>query len=329
MIENKTILVTGATGFLGSHVCSALAASGANVHGFARARPQRAIPGVSKLITGELRDREQLRQALHGASAVVHLAGRAHLRSESSATARSELQQVNVGGTDSLIDEVRRSGVRRFIQVSSVAAVTGGGDQLVSETTPPRPVTEYGRSKLAADQIVSTRCQEAGIEYAILRPPMVYGPGMKGNPLRLFGLIDRGIPLPVASIRNQRTLLYVGNFVEAIRTLLFGEQFRGGCYLLGDEERVSTPDLIRIVANALDVRPRLVAVPEFLLRLGARLGDVVDGRAFLPTTQQVEQLIGSLIVDSSLLTRATGFRQRFSLNEGMKATADWYHAIAQ
>lgn len=328
-LDGKTILVTGASGFLGSHVCPSLAASGANVHGFARAKPVRAIPGVSRVTTGQLHDRKQLRDALRGVSAVVHLAGRAHLRAESSATARNELQRVNVAGTDSLIDEVLRSDVRRFIQISSVAAVTGGADQIISEVTPARPVTEYGKSKLAADQIVSRRCQDAGIEYAILRPPMIYGPGMKGNPLRLFGLVNRGIPLPVASIRNQRTLLYVGNFVEAVKTLLSVQAFQSGPYLVGDGERVSTPDLIRIVAKALNVRARLVGVPEFLLRLGARLGDAFEGRALLPTTQQVEQLIGSLVVDPSLLSRATGFKQKYSMVEGMEATADWYHEAVQ
>src|SRR5882757_3945998 len=151
MGDSKTILVTGASGFLGGHLCPALAASGASVHGLVRGKPAQAIPGVSRLITGDLHDRERLRTALRGAFAVVHLAGRAHLRSEASLAAKSELQRVNVEGTDSLIDEVLRSDVRRFIQVSSVAAVTGGGDEVVSETTPARPVTAYGESKLAAD----------------------------------------------------------------------------------------------------------------------------------------------------------------------------------
>ena len=324
MGDNKTILVTGASGFLGGHLCHALAASGANVHGLVRGKPARAIRGVSRLITGDLHDRERLRTALRGAFAVVHLAGRAHLRSESPATAKSELHRVNVEGTDSLIDEVLRSDVRRFVQVSSVAAVTGGGDEPVSETTPPRPVTAYGESKLAADAIVSSRLSEAGIKYAILRPPMIFGPGMKGNPLRLFDLVQRRIPLPLASIRNQRTLLYVGNFVEAVKLFLPDQPFQSGYYMVADKERVSTPDLVRVVAKALNVKPRLLPVPKFLIRLGARVGDAFGGQTFLPTTPQVEQLVGSLVVDSSLLTRATGYKQKFSMAEGMEATADWY-----
>jgi nucleoside-diphosphate-sugar epimerase len=326
MGDDQTILVTGASGFLGCHLCAALAASGVNVHGLARGKPARAIPGVSRLITGDLGDRKRLRTALRGAFAVVHLAGRAHLRSESSATAKSELHRVNVEGTDSLIDEVLRSDVRRFIQVSSIAAVTGGGNEIVSERTSPRPVTAYGESKLAADAIVSNRLTEAGIKYAILRPPMIYGPGMKGNPLRLFDLVQRRIPLPLAGIRNQRTLLYVGNFVEAVKLFLPDRPFQSGCYVVADRERVSTPDLVHMVAKALNVRPRLVPVPEFLLRLGARLGDAFGRRTFLPTTPQVNQLVGSLVIDSSLLTRATGYKQKFSMAEGINATADWYLA---
>lgn len=326
MGDDKTILVTGASGFLGGHLCPALAASGVKVHGLVRAKPARPIPGVSRLIAGDLHDRERLRIALRGAFAVVHLAGRAHLPSESSAIAKSELHRVNVEGTNSLIDEVLRSDVRRFIQVSSVAAVTGGGEGPISETTPPRPITAYGESKLAGDSIVSRRLTEAGIKYAILRPPMIYGPGMKGNPLRLFDLVNRRIPLPLASIHNQRTLLYVGNFVQAVKLFLPDQPFQSGHYLVADKERVSTPELVRAIAKALNVRPRLVLVPEFVLRLGARFGDALGGRTPLPTTAQINQLVGSLVVDSSLLSRATGYRQKFSMAEGLQETANWFRA---
>jgi nucleoside-diphosphate-sugar epimerase len=328
-LDGETILVTGAAGFLGSHLCPALAAAGANVHALLRAHPAQALTGVSRVFPGELGNRNRLRDALRGVTAVVHLAGRAHLSSESSATARNELHRVNVEGTASLVDEVVRSDMRRFIQVSSVAAVTGGSDGVISEATPARPVTAYGVSKLAGDRIVSERCSQAGIKYAILRPPMIYGPGMKGNPLQLFRLIDRGIPLPVGGVHNQRSLLYVGNFVEAVKALLSAQALENGCYLVADQERVSTPDLVRVIAKALNVRPRLVAFPEFLLRLGAVFGDALGGRAFLPTTRQVEQLIGSLVVDPSHLMRASGFRQQFSIAEGMKTTADWYRAATR
>jgi len=325
-LDGETVLVTGASGFLGSHLCPALTASGANVQALVRGGAAQALSGVSRVFPGELHDRHGLRAALRGATAVVHLAGRAHLRSESSDPARTELNRVNAEGTDSLIDEVLRSDVRLFVQVSSVAAMTGASDEVISEATPARPVTAYGMSKLAGDQVVSERCSQAGINYAILRPPMIYGPGMKGNPLQLFRLVHRGVPLPVAGIRNQRTLLYVGNFVEAVKALLSAQPLQSGYYLVGDRESVSTPDLVRIVARALNVRPRLVTFPEFLLRWAGLLGDAFEGRAFLPTARQVEQLFGSLVVDSSLLKRATGFRQEFSIAEGMKTTADWYLA---
>jgi nucleoside-diphosphate-sugar epimerase len=96
--------------------------------------------------------------------------------------------------------------------------------------------------------------------------------------------------------------------------------------MVADKERVSTPDLVRVVAKALNVKPRLLPVPKFLIRLGAHVGDAFGGQTFLPTTPQVEQLVGSLVVDSSLLTRATGYKQKFSMAEGMEATADWYRA---
>jgi len=281
------------------------------------------------VVVAELGDTAVVRDALRDVGLVVHLAGRAHLRSEASDASQQDLHASNAESTAALMRAVAGSNVRRFVQISSVAAVTAGGKEVISEQTPERPVTTYGRSKLKADEIVRERCTAEGIEYAILRPPMIYGPRMKGNPLELFRLVHRGVPLPIAGVRNERTLLYVGNFVEATIALLSAARLENGPYLVGDRERVSTPELVRVIAGALKVSPRLIPFPEFLLRSIARLGDVLAGRTILPTTRQIDQLLGSLIIDTSHLARVTGFRQPVSLVDGMKATADWYLAGAR
>lgn len=329
-LSGETVLVTGASGFLGSHLCPALLASGAQVRALVRSKPAGTTRAeASTVIVAELGDTRAVREALRDVGLVVHLAGRAHLQSEASDAAQQDLLVANTDGTAALMRAVVGSGVRRFVQVSSVAAVSAGGDAVISEHTPECPVTAYGRSKLKADEIVRERCAEAGMEYAILRPPMIYGPRMKGNPLQLFRLVHRGVPLPVAGVRNERTVLYVGNFVEAVIALLSTPRLQNGAYLAGDKEHVSTPELIRIVAGALQVTPRLVPFSEVLLRSIARVGDALSGRTLLPTTRQVEQLLGSLIIDASHLAGVTGLRQRFSLVDGVRATADWYVAGAR
>ena len=323
-LAGRSILVTGASGFLGSHVCPALMASGARVRAVVRSRQSLPLANAASVILADLEDTAVLRAALLDVDLVVHLAGRAHIRSERSAASRRELFRANADGTAALMSAVVDSGVRRFLQVSSVAAVSGGSEQPISEQTPPQPATVYGRSKLEADKIVEEFCATAGIEYAIIRPPMIYGPRMKGNPLNLFRWIHAGFPLPVARVRNRRTVLYVGNFVEAIIAVLAARRLENGAYLLGDREAVSTPELVRVVARSLNVRPRLVPFPEFMVRSVARIGDALAGRSLLPTTRQLDQLLGTLVIDSSRLARVADFHQPFTLMDGMNATADWY-----
>jgi nucleoside-diphosphate-sugar epimerase len=175
-------------------------------------------------------------------------------------------------------------------------------------------VDPYGITKLEAERVVREAAERHGTRATVLRFPLVYGPGVKGNMLRLFALVDRGVPLPFGSVANRRSLLYVGNLVAAVRAVLECPLDGTETFFVSDGRDVSLPGLIRMISEALARPARLLPVPPKLLRL------------FLPASE-AERLIGSLTVDSSKLSRTTGYRPPHSVENGLRATADWYRTI--
>jgi nucleoside-diphosphate-sugar epimerase len=256
-------------------------------------------------------DRGALETAVAGADMVVHLAARVHVMRETAADPLAEFRRANVEATRALGEAAAAAGVRQLVLASSVKAVGEGNSTPWTETTPPRPEDSYGRSKLEAEQILRDLGERGALGATALRLPLVYGPEMKGNMLRLFSLVDRGIPLPFASVRNRRSMLYVGNLVAAVRSVL--ERPAGGMRTLfvTDQRDLSLPELLRLIGAALHRPARLLPVPPAMLRL------------MLPASE-AERLLGSLTVDGSALTRATGYRPPCSVEDGLRATAEWY-----
>ena len=320
----RTVLVTGATGFLGAHVCEALAARGVAIRGLVRRAEARLPAGVLPALAAGLDDVEALRHALRGVDGVVHLAARVHVPSDGDE--ERAFHAVNVDGTRVLLEESIAAGARAFVLASSVKAVGERSEAPWDETTPPTPLDAYGRTKLEAETIVRSLARRHGIHAPILRLPLVYGPGMKGNAMRLFRLVDRGWPLPLGAVRNRRSLLYTGNLVAAMLATL--ESPSGGdTFFVTDTEAPSTPELVTAIAHALGRPTRLLPVPTALLRATGRAGDLFAHAIPFPlTTEAVDRLATSLVVDGSRLTRATGYRPPYSMMEGLRLTAEWYHA---
>lgn len=320
------IVVTGATGFIGRHVCRHLLDQGATVHGVARDDP--GIPGVQSYRISGLDDAAGLARALAGAYGVVHLAGRAHVGESASPAVEALYRRVNADGAGAVLDAAAGAGVRRFILASSVKAVgEASGQTPWTEATDPRPADPYGRSKRAAEQMVMSAAAARGIEAVALRFPLVYGPGVKANMLRLFGAVHRRAPLPVGGIRNQRSLLYLGNLAAAVSHLLLVGAMGRGVYFLSDGRNLSTPELVRGIGRALGHGPLVVSIPEWLLNGLGRIGDGIRRFAPFPLgSQQIQRLTGSLAVDSSAFMRDFGFRPPYSVDEGLEVTARWYLA---
>jgi nucleoside-diphosphate-sugar epimerase len=317
------VLVTGATGFLGGHMVQALLGRGVVVRALTRPGSAPAPAGTDPAPVAALSDPAGLARALEGVTSVIHLAAYVHrprvIHDEAAYHA------VNVDGTVALLDAGVAAGIRTFVFASTVKAVGEISREPWTERTPAAPADPYGRTKLAAEEAVRAAAVRHGLHAPILRLPLVYGPGMKANALRLFQVIDRGLPLPLGAVENQRSLLYVGNFVAAVGATIEHEA-GNDLFFVSDGPSIATPDLIRAIARALARPARLVSVPVGLMRAAARIGDqtarVVPAVPF--TSATLDRLVGSLAVDSSKLSAAVGFRPPYTLEQGLAATAAWY-----
>lgn len=316
MSSSRTTLITGAGGFIGTALNLTLTGLERRTRGTFRAQPGDESPG--SIVVGNLNAHTDWQLALEGVDAVIHLAGRAHVMRDTATDSLAEYRLVNVQATAKLARDAARQGVRRLIYLSSVK-VNGEhtpDNHPFSEIDTPHPEDSYGRSKLEAEQVLRGIADETGLEVIILRPPLVYGPGVKGNFLRMMRLIDRGVPLPLASINNRRSLIYIGNLVDAIITCLDAPAAAGKTFLVSDGEDVSTPNLIRKLAGAMGRPSRMLSCPPTLLRIGA---------ALLGKRAAAMRLTGSLAVDSALIRSELGWRPRYSMDQGLNETAGWYH----
>lgn len=314
MTSDGPVLVTGANGFVGRALCDALAVSGRRVRRAVRAE----TAGLEDAIAvGDICGSTDWGRALDSVSCVVHLAARTHVLRETASDPLAEYRRINVDGTDALARQAARAGVRRVVFLSSIKVNGEAAAAPFTERDAPRPEDGYGISKWEAEQALARAAAEGAMEFVILRPPLVYGPGVRGNFLRMMRLVARGVPLPIASIANRRSLIYLGNLVDAIVAVSGSPRAAGRTFLVSDGEDVSTPDLARAIAHALGVPPRLLPCPRTVLELGAAL----TGRR-----AELARLTGSLQVDGSALRRELGWSPRHTLAQGLAETARWYHA---
>lgn len=310
------VAVTGASGFIGRHTCAWLSANGFRVRAILR-RPGQ-VPGCEVEVADPL-DAERMTAALAGATAVVHLAGRAHVLQERSTDALAEFRRVNVGGSRAVAEAASRSGVTHFVLLSSMAAVAVSAATPLAEDQAPEPGTPYGVSKLEGEQAVLSMASQR-MTCTILRPPMVHGPGMQGNPASLLRLLRRGVPLPIGGIGGKRSMIFVENLAAAIGHAL-ASPLGNGTYHLADDQPLTIAEFAEHLGAAMGRPARIVAVPLGALGAAARLGDHLEG--FLPmplTTERLRRVVGPFLVDARRFA-ATGFRAPVPLDEAMRITA--------
>jgi nucleoside-diphosphate-sugar epimerase len=308
------VLVTGAGGFVGRALLATLARRHPTV-AMARRLLGDLPAGVEPRLVGEIGPDTEWDEALAGINTVVHLAARVHRRGRD--TDEAGFRRVNAEGTRRLAETARRRGVRRLIFLSSVKVngeATAPGRPF-RESDAPAPQDAYARSKWAAEEALAEIAGD-GLEVLILRPPLVYGPGVKANMLALLRLCASGVPLPFGGIENRRSLLGLDNLVDAIRAAVGAPAAPGlRTYLLRDGSDLSTADLIRHLCAGLGRTPRLLPLPPALLRLG--LGAIGRGEA-------AERLLGSLTVDDSRFRADFAWQPPVSAADGLAATALWF-----
>ena len=300
-------LVTGATGFVGRALCNQLSAIGHTV--IPAVRHGSGLP--NEVVTSDIGSSTDWRMALAGCDAVVHLAARVHMIREAERDPLALYRRTNTEATLNLARQAAQARVKRFVFISTIKVNGEGRDAPYRETDAPAPEDAYAISKWEAEQGLQRIAQETGLEVVILRPPLLYGPGVKANFQRLIQAVARGWPLPFGAVRNRRSLLYLGNFVDAIRLCVEHPGAAGQTFLLDDGKPVSTPDVARALARAMNRPARLLAVPVGVLQF---VGTLLGKRA------EVARLAGSLFLDSSAIRSRLGWKPPFSMEEGLAAT---------
>jgi len=310
-------LVTGANGFVGQVLCSELLRRGHSVK--AAVRSTHTFQEDIEVITiGNIDETTDWRDALCGVDVAIHLAARVHVMNDTAVDPLTEFRRINVAGTRHLAQCAAEKGVKRLVYVSSIKVNGEGthGESQFLASDIPAPQDPYGISKWEAEQALLRVADETGLEGVVVRPPLVYGFGVKGNFLQMLRVVEKGIPLPLASIQNLRSLIYVGNLADALVVCATHVSASGKTYLVSDGEDISTPDLIRQLAKGMEAPANLFSCPPALLRLAGKL----TGKS-----QQLDRLLGSSRIDSSVIREDLNWTPPFSLQQGLRLTAEWYH----
>jgi UDP-glucose 4-epimerase len=255
---------------------------------------------VENFAVGGIDGNTDWQDVLTGCEVVVHLAARVHVMQEATANPLEEFRRVNVQGTLNLARQAAAAGVRRFVFVSSIKV--------------------YGVSKMEAEQGLREIARQTGMEVVIIRPPLVYGPGVKANFAAMMRWLRRGVPLPLGAIHNQRSLVALDNLVDLLVTCLTHPAAANQTFLVSDGEDVSTTELLRRMGQALGRPARLLPVPTSWLKLAAAMVGKVQGARFMPDV--VQRLCGSLQVDIEKTRRLLGWTPPVSLDEGLKKAAE-------
>jgi nucleoside-diphosphate-sugar epimerase len=310
-VPDPRIAITGATGFVGRRLVARLLADGRAVRRITRRPPDTPAVDEDWCFVGAVDHSTDWRAPLTGVDVVVHLAARTHVVGERGGGKLVDYRPLNVDGTRRLAEGAARSGVRRLVFVSSIKV---NGERTTQRPytakDPPRPVDAYGISKWEAEQALWETASATGLEVVVVRPPLVYGLGARGNFARLCNAVRRGLVLPLGAVKNRRSLVALDNLVDLLAVCASHPAAPGETFLVSDGEDLSTPELVRRMASAMRAEARLLSVPPTALRLAGRIA----GR-----TAEVKRLLGSLQVDSTHTRWTLRWEPPLTVDQGLAA----------
>ena len=320
MFSEKYIFVTGGTGFVGSAFIKRLLQDNAFVRAAVRREIYELQKGLDLVQVGDLTPDIDWQGALSGVDLVVHLAARVHVMHDEAVDPLAEFRRVNVEGTLNLVRQAALAGVRRFVFVSSIK-VNGESTVLgkpFSAHDKPDPQDPYGISKYEAERGLLQLASETGMEVVIIRPPLVYGPGVKANFASMMSWLDRGIPLPLGAVHNQRSFVALDNLVDLMVACLDHPAAANQTFLVSDGEDLSATELLQRMGRALGKPARLIPVPVGVMQFAANL---------LGKGAVAQRLFGSLQVDSSKARDLLGWKPVVTVDEALQKTADAFNAV--
>ncbi|ABY97284.1 SDR family oxidoreductase [Pseudomonas sp. SbB1] len=314
---NRRVFLTGASGFVGSAVLHRLLADGMPTVATVRGSSLSLPPAVQAVPFDSFEEAGQWGEALRGCDTVIHCAARVHVMNDTEADPLSAFRKVNVQGTMNLARQAVAAGVKRFVFISSIK-VNGEGTapgQPYTAHDRPQPQDPYGISKMEAEAQLLALAQASGLEVVIIRPVLVYGPGVKANFQAMMRWLNKGVPLPFGAIDNRRSLVALDNLVDLIVTCTDHPAAVNQVFLVSDGEDLSTTALLRRMAQALGAPARLLPVPGWVLSGGANL---------LGRTALSKRLCGSLQVDIEKTRKVLGWRPPVSVDAALRATAQHF-----
>lgn len=316
------IMVTGASGFVGKALCETLLSKDINVRKVVRSSGD-LCDGKSIIAVGDINGKSDWRTALIGVDCIVHCAARAHIMHERAPDCLEAYREVNVAGTLRLAEQAVEAGVQRLVFLSSIKVNgdhTQPGKPFIDIspdifTGLAAPVDPYALSKWEAELVLRDVALRTGLELVIVRPPLIYGKGVKGNLARILKLVYSGVPLPVASIENSRSMIGLDNLLDLLIHCMSDPRAAGQTFLASDGEDLSTPDLVRRIAQAMGRAPHLFSVPTSLLKIAGR---VVSKEA------EIDRLINFLQIDSSQTQEILSWLPPFPVNAGIQIMVDHF-----
>lgn len=319
-MDKPTVLVTGASGFVGKALCAQLVAQGYPTIGvYRKSNPPEDTDssGVEAFLIDQLDDQTDWSEVLSQCDIVIHLAARVHQMNDTATDPLADFRRVNTAGTLNLADQAAKHDVRQFIFLSSIG-VNGSStpiDRPFTEEDTPKPYTPYTVSKHEAEIGLQELSDKSSLSTTIIRPPLVYGPNNPGNLLRLFKLVDSGLPLPFSSVKNKKSFIGIDNLVSSLIATIGHEKAMNQSFLVTDEQQISLPELLKIIAKGLDKKSLLLPFP---------MAPLYFMTGIIGKEGPLRQLTDSLVIDNSKIKQELGWNAVRDVDDGLLEAAKHY-----